>query len=320
MNIINVASSCEQGMGNTGKGKCWNDLGIWRGVIFGPTGVDFSATDIAALKSALEAGILEDVAVNRVRPLQDIIEITPSGGDPITFTEPSTQRARITSDGYQQYIVRYSDGGFCLSNRLRAAKSLDVGFMVIMDNGLLQCYSSPNADSVRFIPGDFYALPALPPTQPSEAPSYRFQLTVAPEDINEASAIIDFKLPGGGGLGYLKGLQGLEDVTLYQQVARALGVLKLGAKLACGSVDLYEIYADELAAAGAWVARNKATNAIIAITSVVKNTVNGGWTITLNTSDANYTATANGIAISLAGPTELDALNVTGYESNVIYQ
>jgi hypothetical protein len=307
-NIINVASSCEQGMGNTGSGKCWNDLGIWGGVIFGPTGVDFPATTIAAFKTAIEAAILEDVTYNRVRPLQDIIEVTPSGGDPITFTETTTQRSRITADGYQAFIVRYSDGGFCLSNRLRQAKSLNVGVMIIMDNGVLQCYASPNADQVRFIPADFYAMPALPPTQPSEAPSYRFQLTIAPEDINEASAVLDFS--ASGGLGYLKGLSGLQDVKLYQTAARATGVLNIGASSSCGTVDMFDVYADELEDETLWEFRNAATGALVPITSVVKSTTYKGWVVTLN---PNTYAPAGYIA--WAGPTELDAGGVSGFES-----
>jgi hypothetical protein len=77
---------------------------------------------------------------------------------------------------------------------------------------------------------------------------------------------------------------------------------------------LYNLYADALAVAGAWVVRDASTNAIVTPTGVAKDTVNEGWAISLSAGTYN---------ITLASPSALEALHVGsltsgGYESNIV--
>ena len=308
MNIINVKSDCLSNLGNTGVGACWNDLGIILYAMEAPLGVPIPATTVQAFQTAVAAAILNDNKNLRIRPIGGITKIERSGGEPITFTEETTQNEIVSGFSFVKLILSYRKGGLCLSNALQTGNSTNNGWLFADDKATVWAAASDVADSVEAIPATFSALPAIPPTQPSEVAQYRFQLNIDPFYMNKGIALIDTKPIGGKR--YLDSLNGLLDVTLSFPAARALGVIKVKAKTSCGTVDLYDQFADELAVIGAWSFKNADTGADVAILSAAKDTVNNGWTVTLT---PNTYALAG--YLSLAGPTELDALDVSGYES-----
>lgn len=313
-NIINVSNNCYKTVGNTKAGRCWNDLSIWKQLLFGPVGVDVPADTLANTKTWLEDNTLLDNGLLRVRPLQGIIGVEASGGDPQNFTEPATGLERTTGENALAYIIRYLDGGFCLSNRMRVGSSITIGIMVGMQNGKVLAFDSETPDMVQFIPFTFYALAAIPPVAQNEAPSYRVRITTPASNMNENSAILDFNTNGKlNGQRYLQDLTGLQDVVLYSTAARVTGVLHVGAKSDCGSVNMYDEYADALADVDAWEFVRDDTGAIVLPSAVVKDATLKGWTVTLT---PNTLAVAG--SLRMVGPTELAALTspVIGFESD----
>lgn len=103
-------------------------------------------------------------------------------------------------------------------------------------------------------------------------------------------------------------LEGLLDATLSTLVAPTGNAHKIGAKVVNASlgndVNMYDYYADELAATSAWTGET-AAGATVAPTTVVKDTALKGWTVTFGVAVA---------LINLASPSVLAGLDVTGIE------
>lgn len=115
-------------------------------------------------------------------------------------------------------------------------------------------------------------------------------------------------------------LEGLNDAIVFQTAANTTNVYKIGLKIPTASlttsINVHDSYAAELASASLWSAKTGATFATtLTITSVVTDTVNGGWTITFDS--AAYTALSSGakIKLTLVSPTALAAADVLGIEA-----
>jgi hypothetical protein len=318
MNIINQLANCNTPGGNTGYGSCFNNITFIKGALFVPAGVDYSATDLATLKAALEAGILQDDPLQRIYPVGGFKAVTDNTSKAAeqTFADGSIS---IVRPPFYDWSFQFTDGGLCLSVALQRANGLNRWVMFYDDQGRLYGRNGVAADTIRGVDPNLGYTPPFTLNDGSKVTVYETRINFSADQLNVNAAVIDFGAAGVG-LSYLTGLTGLQDVTLYQAAARASGVVKIGAKTSCGTVDLHIEFATALADTGAWQARNTATKKPIAISSVADDPTDLGWTITLTTADANYSAAAGGVEISLAGPTELDGLDVTGYESNWIAQ
>lgn len=120
-------------------------------------------------------------------------------------------------------------------------------------------------------------------------------------------------------------LTGLLDAVLFESAVHATNVYHIGAKILTDALNSFvdvhanSIYATGLAAAANWVAKTGATfGTSLAITTVVDDPTNGGWTVTLDSTA--YTALASGAQIKLnfTDPGTLDTAGITGIEGNAI--
>jgi hypothetical protein len=323
MGVKNVPY-CAPGGGNTGVNKlCYNDIGRIVGVIFVKPGKIYPTSSIAALKAAIEADILNDDPLARAYPLQDIVEIADNSKASNELTFSGNGQTVITGDNFYSHRYRWNTGGFCLNYVMRKSRGTTRAFFQIDDRGQLIGTDAGTVsvpEQMKGLTGYNYTEPFKYQTSNTTAADYGTRLDFAPEQVNDYPAIIDFDNENGGGLGYLTGLNGLFNVATLQGAARAANVLVVKeVVVGCGSTDLFDLYAANLAVVGAWRARNTVTKNPIAITSVAQSAGNRGWTVTLNAADANYTATAGGVEIALVGPTELQAIILTtdgtGYDS-----
>lgn len=323
MGVKNV-KYCNPGGGNTGVGSCWNDIGIIRGFIKVPIGKTYSTATIQAMVNQILLDILADDPNQRAYPVSGIEEVTDNTKAPNTLVFSGTGREIVTGENDYSISLRWYDGGFCLQQALRKSKGQKGAYILFDSLGQFVCTdaSSPtNSELVKGVVCYNYTMPVTLPKTNSEVASYFTLLSFTPEQINENAAFID--LAAVGGLAYISSLTGLFNVGININVARAAGVTKVGAKvIGCGNANLYDLYASELAVVGAWRVRNTATGASLTVTAAAVDAVNGGWTVTVSSSDPNYAAGAGGLQISLAGPTELavltESVDATGYESNWI--
>lgn len=307
-NTILNTKNCDSELGNTGIPKCAFDPTLMEGGFLVPPGFELTKAQLATsatLQTALAAAIL-DIPSKRIYPLPKFEAVTDSSEDVVTQTlgygAPVTIR-----EGKNVWIFQYLIGGVCLNNQLRTFNKSGYRVMFIDgDNNMVATKNKTNDGAVGITLVDYYAYP-WKLNDGSNTTAYRLKFVFDPKYVNEWVAFFnpaDFNLIE---------LTGLQQVYL-NKVSRALGVIKVTAQVGCGGDDLHALYADELADESLWVATNAATGANIPITSVADDTVDNGWTITLDTTGTPpYTAGA--VVISLAAPSVLAAAGVDGYAS-----
>lgn len=305
--------------GNTGFGECVVDIGLIMGILFVPKNTEFALTDLATLKTALEAAILNDVPSERIYPVQGFVALTDNSED-LTIQTFGYGGKQVVREGDIDLTFQFVDGAFCLNYNLRKANGLNKHFFLIDKNGKLIGTQGSAADTLKAITPSLQWTPPFKLNDGSAVTMYSTRVSFSPSQINENISFVDFNdAAGTGGYAYLASLAGLQNIALAK-ISRAVAVLKVSAKTACGTVDLYDLYADDLADEALWVANKDVAGvpgAVLTITSVAKDDNAKGWTVTIDTEDPDYSIGAP-IWIKLAGPTTLEPVLGGGYESNNI--
>lgn len=316
MGVKNVKNSCVVDNGNTGVGDCWNDIGIPRGLLFVDRDEIFTTATIAALKTQLEAGILAALPAERIYPVQNIVEPTDNTTDPNTQQFAGDGSVIVAGENNYNLSFRWVDGGFCLLHSLRLSKGQTKAFFIIDSFGNLigtDAGTTGNPEQIRGIIGYNYTNPFKFAISTSAVAVYQTMLSFEPSQVNENIAIVDFS--NDGGLAYLSRLNGLFNVSITQAAAPSSTTVTVKAKVSgCTNEDLYDSYADALAVVGAWKVTRVDNGGTITVSAVTKSASTHGWVLTLTS------ATGLTVNVSLADPTTLDGLDVTGYASNKLVQ
>lgn len=310
--VKNVKVACVTDNGNTRVGDCWNDIGVPRGIIFVPKNKTYTTASISAFLAALLPDLLADDPQGRAYPVQNIVEITDTTTKPNVQTFPGDGSQITSGENAYTMTYRWVDGGFCLQYALRSSRGQTKAFFVIDSYGQL-IGTDGGAGLIKGIIGYNYTNPFTWATTNAAVATYDTMLSFRPEQVNENIAILDFN--ANGGLGYLSSLEGLFNVNISQAAAPTATVVTVKANVTgCGSSDLYDLYADALAVVGAWKVTDTANGGTIVVSAVAKSAGTHGWALTL-TSAAGKT-----VKVGLVGPTELDAIDVSGYASDTLIQ
>jgi hypothetical protein len=316
MDIGNLIANCVGAGGNTGVGACFNNIKFIKAMISVPAGKKYPTTSIAAFKTAIEADILADISSQRAYPIQGLVKPTDSSVEPVFETFPDGSIANV-NNGFYDWTFQFIKGGLCLSIALQKANGMNRWVFFIDEQGRLYGVDA----GVGYIQGVNPNLTYAPPFKLNTGTNvavYATRVNFSPEQLNVNAKILDFA--NDGGLQYLSSLNGLQDVKMTQGAARSAGVMKVQASTACGTVDLHDLYATELAVVAGFRVRNTATKKPLTVTAVADDTVNGGWTVTVSASDPNYAAGAGALEIALNGPTETYPLVSVGFESDWLAQ
>lgn len=310
MGLLNDINCAPVGRGNTGYGSCVVAPGMVTGEIRIPKGTEIPFTDLTALKTAITAGINNNTTTLRYYPVVGLIPQADNTEDVsiITYNDGTKQ---IGTEGKYDYTFILPLGGkFCLTHRLRKHNALSEDILLIIDNKYLWGTEGSTPTMIKGISPSFaYAQPVRFQQEAGTPTQYMYRVSFEPTQVNDRPQIVTFTD------GFLASLQGLQDVAL-SKVSRAANVLTVKAKTACGTVDLYDAFSVQLAAVAAWRASTPA-GADLTITSVTAVPNTKSFAITVSTSDPDYVAGAD-IIVQLAGPTDLKALNVVGYESDAL--
>ena len=316
MGVKNVLVSCAGNFGNTGFGECFTDFGMPKFIFFVPRGFKGDLTSIATIKADLEALLLEDVPSQRGYPVNGIVNVTSNSEDVVVQTFNTGAIAKVR-DGNYDITVQWVQGGFCLLYGLLKGNGKNQPFFIGTDNGFL--IGTDTGDGLLSpIKPNFVNANKFTWSDGTNVSAYTLRLNFEPSQVNQNVNFVDFSADGG--LSYFEGLTGLQNVVLSQGAARATNVVKVKANTSCGSVDMYDLYADELASTAAWAPVRTSTGAALTLTSVAKDANIKGWTLTFDASDPDYSSTAGQLKIKMAGPTELAGEDVVGYESDFLLQ
>ena len=305
MSVLNI-TNCADDNKNTGFGTCTLDFGAIVGAFIMSRDLEFTEAQLADLRDTLDEASTDDKP-NRIYPIHGFEAITDNTEDP-TFQTMASGRAVFIKEGNYNWIFQFIDGGLCLSNKMRSFNNGNWAALFYDQKGNLFGYKTQNgvgADVIKGVPLDtIYTFP-WKANDFSNVTMYRTQFSFKPSYVNEQIGFVqaDFNLSE---------VKGVKDVGLTVTAPLTAGVVGVNANVSCGGDDLHATYSTELAVVGAWVAKNKATGALITVTSVVSNAT--GWTVTLDTVDVDYPTAGGQLTLSLASASVLAGLNVEGFE------
>jgi hypothetical protein len=307
--MLNELVCADQQGGNTGTGTCYLDPKNIIGAFIAPIGKAFSSVETAdstLFLAALEAATILSPSA-RIYPIQNFTGFVDSSSEAAkqTFIYGSIA---VASEGKYDWTFQYQKGGACLNKQLR--KFNGGAWSVFFYDAAGIVYGYKNGTDLVGIPLDLLYVPKFKINDYANVTLYAIELMHDPIYLNDKIGFVSADVTS------LQAVGGINDVALSQ--TRSTNVLTVKAKTGCSGVDMYDLYSGDLDVVGAWVVKNVATGNLVTITSVAVDTNAHGWTLTLNASDPDYSATVGAMTLSLASASALDALNVAKYESNTI--
>jgi hypothetical protein len=295
---------CTNSGGNTGIGAC--DLSSSKltpqGIIFVPKGAQVPL-NTADILSFFEGKFKEDSKQARWYPMMDIQAITDSSEEAqmSTFAFGYSEKIR-NGNAIYQFDIPFS---LCKAKTIKPFDGWKGGIYFILSSGLLMGRKDRNGEN-------------LLPLIPSQINIPNAQLiSLGTTDVRAVSIQINLgdKLRLIDVVDFLQiedfdptGINGIIDVELLQAGAAA-GYVDIKVQTKCDAVNLFDTHQTELAIISLWILTNKATGAIVTPTSILAQ----GATKTFR-----VTATAATYLLSLASISQLEAAQVSGYESNQI--
>jgi hypothetical protein len=295
-----MANFCVSTGGNTGKPACDLKALVVTGVIFSPKNAKIPA-GTEDVKSFLKGKFKEAVKANRFFPALDSLTTTDSSEDAVIGTLSGGYSEKLR-DGNAIYQFDYPFG-LCKAKSLRQFDGWGGGIFLVSKEGYVIGRKQSNGDLAAFAPASVYTKSKT--LGDGQNPAV-FSLIINFGDSGVFLNVLDIteKMPDFD----TEEFTGIIDVEL-STVGTASGSVDVSVKTKCDGVNLYDVYATELAAAAAWALTNAASGAAATITSVAAQA---------GTKSFRITATAGTYKLSLAGISALEAAGVEGYESNTI--
>lgn len=297
---------------NTGTDECSFDPGKILGFFLVGPSFAISEADTASdetLLAKLQLATLETLKANRLFPVHGLLDVADNSAEAAqqTFGYGAVVN---TNNGTYNWSFPFIKGGICLLKALQQFNGADIRPIFYDDNNTLIGWKS--GAFLKGIPLIQFFAPKWNIATGAAVTGKNVTFSFDPKYINQQLGFYKFSDDVS-----MDSVEGLRNIKLYQSGTQAKPVYKVKASAGCSNVDLYTQYSSVLAAAGLWVAKNKATGALITVTSVAVDANISGWTVTLDSADADYPAVGT-IELSLTTPTLLKAAGVVGYESLIL--
>lgn len=296
---------CAINTGNTGVSDCALDIKALAGAILVPNSFEIPATvaDAAAALALLQDAAKADVAAERIYPLPGVFNFTDNTED-ATYQTGSTGVQTFVRDGKYDWTIQFTQGGYCLLQEIQKFNSSNKSLLFFDEAGVLFGTRS-STGGLKGIPLNVFHAAPWKANDGSNVAQYMYRVNFNPGYVNTGGlTFIKF------GLGEIASLQGLLNIGLTQLAPRVAGLMEIGANVSCGGADLFDLYSVELADALLWKASTAGKD--VTITSVAANSNLRGWSVTMSTSDPDYSASGD-VLVSLAPPSALSAAGVDGY-------
>lgn len=313
MSIGNVLNKCGPARKNTGYNlSCFTEFGAPIGVIFGAFGQVIDLASITAAKTAISAGILNTDPNLRFYPVQAAIDPKDNSEKAVIVTSTLGQKKKIR-DGFTDITISWWDGGMCLLIPLRLMNGIIQPFWILASYGFLIGTDTGDGLCHGIIPTLKNAEPFVW-SSGNDANGYHLNLVFDPAQTNENVKFIDFSKAGG--LGYLQGLIGLENIIIAKQ-ARVVALLTVGMTTSCGGIDLAKTYPTQFVV-GLWKAYADTAGVADLSKPIAISTstpTSDGYALQIDVADPNYTAGAP-IWIGLTTPTLLLGAGIGGADGS----
>lgn len=295
--------ACAALAGNTGIGNCSLIPAHIVAVLLVPNSFVIKEADAANLQTFLEDAAQDASKAKRIYPINNITAFTDNSGDAQNETTGYGDVIPLR-DGNYNWTFRYIKGGICLHKNLRKFNGQNLSALFVDANGVV--FGRMTKDGLSGVPlASFYAN-KWTASDSSAVAGFTFSVTFASAHINENFGFVkDEELD-------ITAVAGLQDITLSAVGSQTTTILTVAAAVGCGGENLYDLFADELAAGTLWSVTDTVTGAAATITSVAKNDGLKAFTITLSA------ARSNAVRVSLKDPATLAAADLVGFESDAV--
>jgi hypothetical protein len=303
--------NCGTSKANTGYGDCVLNFGKIVGAIEVPEDLVLTQTELTDLQKTLKDLIQSASKSSRIYPFPSFAAITDSSQDP-TLQTLGYGSQQVVREGNYNWVFQFINGALCVSNKLRTHNNSYGKFLFFDDKNVLFGTQGATPAGVKGLTGislDMFYVYPWKANDGSNVTQYRILFDFQPSQVNEYLAYVqaDFNLLT---------LMGLENAVLKVLSGPTAGVVQIGVTTGCSQENLFDELGADLAMPDLWAAYDDATGAEIPISSTAVNNGLKGYTITLDTTDAAYTAvTATGkIRLEFADTEHLAAVDIYGYE------
>jgi len=294
---------------NTGVGACYADIKNIVGIIICPPNYYITATQAATLQTKLNADALNDSKGLRIYPVGPFVDFKDDSEKRVV-EQFSYGGQKTVRDPVYKWSFRFNVGGYEL---LKSLRSFNGGnWSVLFVDGSNQLwgtnYTASDGAGIAGIPLiELYTDPFMI-NDGKKNTEYWTSIVFYPINLMDNGAYI--KNPGFDVVDTLEGIQNVVLASKTNATAKTFTVIPTTNE---GTL-MSSLYGTQLAAVGAWTAKNHETGAALTITGVTQDSVSGGFNIVVGAT--NYPTVGTGhVDINLVGPTELAALNVSPYES-----
>lgn len=306
-NVFNKLD-CANSTANTGISDCALDIKGLAGGFLVPANFELPASQAGSAAAALaylQSAAANNSAADRIYPLPGVFNFTDNTED-ATFQTGTFGVQTFVRDGKYDWTIQFTQGGYCLLQEIQKLNGSGKRLLFFDEAGVLYGTRGKNGGLSGIPLNTFYAMP-WKANDGSNVAMYGYKVNFNAGFVNAgALTFIKFNFAD------IASISGLLNIALSQLAVRVAGAMQIGANVSCGGTDLYSVYPTELASAAAWKATIAGKDVTVA--SVVVNDNLKGWTVTLSTSDPDYSASAD-VVVRLAGPSDLAQLGINGYDS-----
>lgn len=296
--------SCATIIGNTGLISCPYDPKNFTGILLVPRGTALTPTNVAALRTYLDAGIVNDTATSRYFPIGIFEDIEDKGTDAVE-TESGFGVASLVRLGKYRFRWTYTNGGLDLHTELSKfngkENAFDLFFIDPVENVFVGTASGQN--NVKGFSLDTIYAPNIKINTGTTGTKYMFEVGLESEkQFNQNWRVI--KVPDT--LPILDTFTGLKPTRLEVVTELVASTKVVVVRVWSGNTNLYDTYLTQLATTNLWDAFNNATGVQNATASVVAAPATKAWTITLT----NAVTAADEYTIQLGTVTQLTSAQI----------
>lgn len=298
--------NCLVNSGNTGIGSCPFDPKNIVAAILTPKGYELTHTKLASLKASLIADAALDDKTLRIYPIGNFVDNTDAS-ESLTVQSTNYGFKFPVREGVNDWSFHYVDGGLTLHQQMRKFNGSGHDFLFVDAQNRILGTEGSTSGALKAIPNVYFWAHPWKANDGTKVAEYTLQFVFPPRFINDFVSFVeaDFDV-----ISSVLGLVAVKLVSPYHNaVAGSYNVKALVPD------NLYESFADELAATGLWSATNE-SGGVITISGVTKDATFSGWVLALNIADPDYPSAGGHVLINLKAPSVLAAAGVEGYESS----
>lgn len=300
MSIINQYL-CSALFGNTGIGQCSLIPKEIKGFFIVPRNFVITQANADALQSYLETAAANDLPTERIYPVHNLVGITDNSEEPVRETLGYGGNATLRQGNYS-WTFRFLDGGLCLLRSLQRFNQQPVSILFYDADGVL--FGRKVSTGLAGVPVIDFNANKWTPSDGSVIAGFTVTIEMDSRYLNQDLAVIQDENVD------LTSILGLQTAMLNVTAASASSVT-VQVMAACGGVNLYDLYAAQLADETVWTAVG-VSGAAQTISAVAGVPASKSFTLTFTPTRTEATN------LNLVQVSDLETAGINGFEGQQV--